>query len=227
MVQNPPKNNLCKCLPPNFHRQIYDLPIRAGRVPTLGPDRGSPPFAPKALPAMDLSNQQQQTLGEKCGVHIFQCRDESNVEMRKKAKLPQYRHLQSPTVRGPLRSSARNPTRLSFFAANLRKPRMGETCLIGVSVSGEHCSRTWSHVVYAAEQTKILGAAWIYRANRMAWISCSADAKIPRQDIRYISSQTGMEWTSTPRQIINPWYYWMRLDVDEGPISLNLNSQRM
>jgi len=75
MVQNPPKNNLCKCLPPNFHRQIYDLPIRAGRVPTLGPDRGSPPFAPKALPAMDLSNQQQQTLGKNVGFTF------SNVEM--------------------------------------------------------------------------------------------------------------------------------------------------
>ena len=166
-------------------------------------------FCPEGLACDGLVKPTATNTGEKCGVHIFQCRDESNVEMRKKAK---------PNGQGPLRSSARNPTRLSFFAANLRKPRMGETCLIGVSVSGEHCSRTWSHVVYAAEQTKILGAAWIYRANRMAWISCSAD---------YISSQTGMEWTSTPRQIINPWYYWMRLDVDEGPISLNLNSQRM
>ena len=130
----------------------------------------------------------------------------SNVEMRKKPKLPQCFDiwkkclmclircsiLTKPNGQGPLCASARNPTRLSFFAANLRKPRMGETCLIGVSVSGEHCSTTWSHVVYAAEQTKILGAAWIYRANRMfkAWTSCSADAKIPGRTLgKYLHRQ--------------------------------------
>lgn len=133
-----------------------------------------PPFAPKALPAMEVSNQrcnQQQRV--MWGKHLNQCRDEKKTELSVRTPTSERnfrmclirceKNWQSPTVRGPYCSSARNPTRLSFFAANLRKPRMCETCLIGVSVSGEHCSRTWSQVVYAAEQTKILGAAWIYR----------------------------------------------------------------
>ena len=101
MVQNPPKNNLCKCLPPNFHRQIYDLPIPGWSSPNARPGSRIAAFCPEGLACDGLVKPTATNTGEKCGVHIFQCRDESNVEMRKKAKLPQYRHLQSPTVRGP------------------------------------------------------------------------------------------------------------------------------
>ena len=148
-----------------------------------------------------------------------------------KPKLAQHQHLKEmcTSSRGsPIRSSTR-----PFFAANLRKPRMGETWLIGVSVSGEHCSRTWSHVVYAAEQTKIFGGALVYRANRMfkPWIPCSATAKIPSRKSRKLGKYLHKQvWNINYNTVIHHWSL-VPLDeigcIYEGPISLNRNSQRM